>query len=705
MAKRRDSRTSQKSHHEDDIRLEKTLEGKEDSTYLAPEQYNGQPVINVPERRFGPSPVNKQSDEYCIHLKQMDYINKHSELKPRFDAMLTHRLMQTVHGDQRHPQQPYQDIYLLTYDQTFIHAYLLLHENSYEHYTYLICHGIRHQIEDLSSIADRFYRDFGNVLIIDYRGFGNSSGKQSERGAYIDVQTAFDYLLTLDTIDRKRIVIYGVSMGVALVIQLASEVHNSENIHACILENGFTSFKDAASEKSAIAKLLPSKVFSVGMRSIDKVHQLRVPVMYLIGLNDQMIHPKHTKQLFEATTNSKHCQLEIYADAGHTDVKDMPDYIKRSYRPFMKAVWKVYNPDQIVPQPPILVADHGKSRAVICVVLHLVTQQGVLAAAISEATTVDVSSEEDSTTESSSIIENSTSSFNLNGDPMLAGPQPPFDSGVQEYPGLESKMDPKPDYGFTSYKGSGKLEGKIAVITGGDSGIGRAVALAFAREGASIVISYLNETEDAEEIQKVIQDEGHECILISGDISEEDQCQKIINETITKFDRIDILVNNAAYQGKKLNESVEGFSHERVLYTFKTNIVSMFDLTRFAVPHMPKGSSIINVASIQAYNPNAGILDYATSKAAIVAFTKGLAEPMLEKGIRVNCVAPGPVWTPLVITSFDKEKSSQFAADSPMKRPAQPRELAPVFVFLASGTESSYVSGAIFTVSGARITA
>ncbi|CAF1016710.1 unnamed protein product [Adineta ricciae] len=363
MAKRRESRTSQKSH-EDDLRLENALEGKEQPIYNVPQQYNGLPVINVPQRRFGPPPIDKQSEEYRVHLEQMEYINKHSELKPRFDSMLTHRLMQTVHGDQRHPQHPYQDVYLLTYDQAYIHAFLLLHENSHEHYTYLICHGISHQIEDLSSIADRFFRDFGNVLIIDYRGFGNSPGKQSERGAYIDVQTAFDYLLTLDTIDRKRIVVYGVSMGVALVIQLATEPHNSERIHACILENGFTSFQAAASERSIVAKLLPSRVFSVGMRSIDKVHEFHVPVMYLIGLNDRMIHPKNTKQLYEATVNSKHCRLEIYADAGHTNVKDMPDYIKRSYRPFMKAVWKVHHPDDAIPQPPILVIDHGKSRTV-----------------------------------------------------------------------------------------------------------------------------------------------------------------------------------------------------------------------------------------------------------------------------------------------------------------------------------------------------
>jgi len=299
----------------------------------------------------------------------------------------------------------------------------------------------------------------------------------------------------------------------------------------------------------------------------------------------------------------------------------------------------------------------------------------------------------------------SADQYDLNGDPLLAGPRPPFKAQSQDSPGLESQMVPRPDFGYSSYKGSGKLQGKVAVITGGDSGIGRAVALAFAREGASIVISYLNETEDAQEIQRIIKEEGHECILIPGDISEEAQCKKIIDETVSKFNRIDILVNNAAYQGKKVDESIEGMSHDRVLYTFKTNIISMFDLTRYAIPHMPKGSAIINTGSIQAYRPFPGILDYATTKAAIVAFTKGLAQKLLEKGIRVNCVAPGPVWTPLVISSFSAEDNARYATTSPMKRPGQPRELAPAYVFLASNSDSSYVSGEILGVTGGGVTA
>jgi len=320
----------------------------------------------------------------------------------------------------------------------------------------------------------------------------------------------------------------------------------------------------------------------------------------------------------------------------------------------------------------------------LCIVLPLIIEQKVVAAAF-DALPSNI--------------------YDLNGDPMLAGPQPPFKPQSQKSPGLESKMNPKPDYGYTSYVGSGKLRGKVAVITGGDSGIGRAVALAFAREGASIVISYLNETSDAEEIQRIIQKEGRECILIPGDITEETHCKKIIDRTVRRFKRIDILVNNAAYQGRRLSESIEGMSHDRVLYTFQTNIVAMFDLTRYAIPYMPKGSSIINVASMQAYQPSPEALDYAATKAAIVAFTKGLATKMLEKGIRVNCVAPGTVWTPLAVSSYSEEEITQYGANSPMKRPAQPRELAPAFVFLASNKDSSFVTGEILGATGGRIMA
>ncbi|CAF0829794.1 unnamed protein product [Didymodactylos carnosus] len=295
-------------------------------------------------------------------------------------------------------------------------------------------------------------------------------------------------------------------------------------------------------------------------------------------------------------------------------------------------------------------------------------------------------------------------SHSLHGDPKKAGPQPSFPKQDQESPGLESKMDPKPDYGEASYKGSAKLTDKVAVITGGDSGIGRAVALAYAREGAHCVISYLNEDTDAQETQAAVEKEGRKCLLIPGDISQESQCKKIIDTAVKEFGHIDILVNNAAFQGKSVDD-ISKLDRERVEYTFRTNIISMFDLVRLAVPHMKKGSAIINVGSIQAYDPSAEILDYATTKAAIVGFTKGLASQLMEKGIRVNCVAPGPVWTPLVIASFPKTKNAEFGKNYPIKRPAQPRELAPAFVFLASGECSSYISGEVLGVTGGEVLA
>jgi len=285
--------------------------------------------------------------------------------------------------------------------------------------------------------------------------------------------------------------------------------------------------------------------------------------------------------------------------------------------------------------------------------------------------------------------------------PQDANVKPPFPPQSQEFPGLSSKMDPQPDYGETSYKGFGRLKDYVAIVTGGDSGIGRAVCLAFAREGAHITCCYLpEEEEDAQETKRLVEGSGRKILLLSGDIREEATCKKIIDETMAKFGRIDILVNNAAYQGKSV-ESFTDIDHERVVRTFHTNIIPMFSLCRYASTHMKPGSAIINVGSIQAYNPSWSILDYATTKGAIVAFTKGLAEGLMDQGIRVNCVAPGPVWTPLVIQSFDKEKNSKFGEHYPMKRPAQPVELAPSFVFLASN-ESTYVNGEVLGVTGGR---
>jgi NAD(P)-dependent dehydrogenase (short-subunit alcohol dehydrogenase family) len=264
-------------------------------------------------------------------------------------------------------------------------------------------------------------------------------------------------------------------------------------------------------------------------------------------------------------------------------------------------------------------------------------------------------------------------------------------------------MTPEPDYGLTSYKGLGRLKDRVALVTGGDSGIGRAVCLAFAREGADVAFAYLNEDPDAEETCKVVKDSGHQVLSLKGDLTDEAVCRRIIEDTVKRFGRIDVLVNNAAWQGKKV-EKFEELTAERLERTFRTNILAMFHLVRYALPHMKAGASIINVASIQAYQPSPGILDYATTKGAIVTFTKGLAQELIERGIRVNAVAPGPVWTPLIPQSFDAEKVKKFGQQSPMGRPAQPVELAPSFVFLASN-ESTYVNGEILGVTGGQVLA
>jgi len=288
--------------------------------------------------------------------------------------------------------------------------------------------------------------------------------------------------------------------------------------------------------------------------------------------------------------------------------------------------------------------------------------------------------------------------------PKDAHPKPPFPGQTQDPPGIEGKMNPRPDYGENTYEGNGKLKDQIAIVTGGDSGIGRAVCVAFAREGADIAVSYLPEEQsDAEETKKVVEAAGKKCLLLPGDITSEAQCKKIVDETVAKFGRVDILVNNAAFQGKSV-KSFDDFTAERVAKTFHTNIISMFSLTRHCIPHMKPGGCIINTGSIQAYSPSYHILDYATTKGAIVAFTKGLAPELVSKGIRVNCVAPGPVWTPLIVQSFDAEKVSNFGKEnSPMNRPAQPGELAPAYVFLAC-KESQYVSGEVLGVTGGKPT-
>ena len=278
-------------------------------------------------------------------------------------------------------------------------------------------------------------------------------------------------------------------------------------------------------------------------------------------------------------------------------------------------------------------------------------------------------------------------------------PKPPFPHQPQSLPGSSEAMDPKPDYGEDTYEGSNRLQGKKTIITGGDSGIGRAVALAFAREGADVAVSYLDEHEDAQETKRLVEEAGRQCIVLPGDISKAAHCREIVKKTVEAFGRIDVLVNNAAHQ--MTFESIDEISDEEWDKTFATNISSMFYITKAAVPHMPSGSSIINTASINADTPSPQLLAYATTKGAIQNFTAGLAQLLAEKGIRANTVAPGPVWTPLIPATMPTEKVQHFGEQVPMKRPAQPCELAPVYVMLAS-TESSYVSGATVAVTGGK---
>lgn len=278
-------------------------------------------------------------------------------------------------------------------------------------------------------------------------------------------------------------------------------------------------------------------------------------------------------------------------------------------------------------------------------------------------------------------------------------PKPPFPPQQQSLPGSSSAMDPEPDYGEKSYRGSNRLKDKKALITGADSGIGRAVALAFAREGADVVVSYLNEHEDARETQRLVEDSGRRCVLVDGDISDPKHCRALVQKTVEAFGRIDVLVNNAAHQ--QTFESIEDISDAEWNKTLATNLSAMFYIAKAAVPHMKPGASIVNTASINADVPNPTLLAYATTKGAIQNFTAGLAQLLAEKGIRANTVAPGPVWTPLIPASMPAEKVQHFGEQVPMKRPAQPCEVAPSYVMLAS-EESSYVSGATIAVTGGK---
>lgn len=277
--------------------------------------------------------------------------------------------------------------------------------------------------------------------------------------------------------------------------------------------------------------------------------------------------------------------------------------------------------------------------------------------------------------------------------------EPPLPAQQQTVPGSFRDMDPVPDHGEESYQGAGRLKGKRAIITGGDSGIGRAVAIAFAREGADLLISYLCEEKDAQDTAALVEKEGRTAILVAGDISDASHCRHIIQSAMAEWDCIDILVNNAAYQATF--EELEDIADDEWEKTFATNIHSMFYLTKAALPHMVEGSSIINTASINSDQPNPMLLPYATTKGAIQNFTAGLAQLLADRKIRVNCVAPGPVWTPLIPATMPEEAVTTFGEDYPMKRPAQPAELAPPYVMLASG-EASYISGATIAVTGGK---
>jgi NAD(P)-dependent dehydrogenase (short-subunit alcohol dehydrogenase family) len=281
--------------------------------------------------------------------------------------------------------------------------------------------------------------------------------------------------------------------------------------------------------------------------------------------------------------------------------------------------------------------------------------------------------------------------------PQQAGAQPPFDTKMQQPPGLESAMDPQPDYGEASYVGSGRLKDKVAVITGGDSGIGRAVALAYAREGADIVIAYLNEDSDAQETVRVVEAAGRTCVAIAGDICEEAHCQRIVQQAVERFGRIDILVNNAAFQMS--HDDIADISAEEFDRTFRTNIYANFFLCKAAVPHMRPGAAIISTTSVNADKPNASLIAYAATKGAIQNLSGGMAQLLADKGIRVNCVAPGPIWTPLIPSTMPAESVAEFGKQTPMKRPGQPRELQAAYVMLASD-EASYISGATIAVTG-----
>ncbi len=274
-----------------------------------------------------------------------------------------------------------------------------------------------------------------------------------------------------------------------------------------------------------------------------------------------------------------------------------------------------------------------------------------------------------------------------------------FPDQHQPVPGVQARMDPVPDCGESSYRGSGKLDDKRAIITGGDSGIGRAVAIAFAREGADVAIAYLNEDEDAESVAKLVQEAGRRCVLIPGDLADPDHCRSVIDRTVAELGGIDILVSNAAYQ--MTHETLDEIDDDEWDYTFKLNVGAYFHLVKAAAPYMAPGSSIIGSSSVNSDMPSPTLAPYAATKAAIANFSASLAQLLGDKGIRVNSVAPGPIWTPLIPSTMPSEKVTSFGDDTPLGRAGQPAELAPAYVLLASD-DGSYISGARVAVTGGR---
>jgi NAD(P)-dependent dehydrogenase (short-subunit alcohol dehydrogenase family) len=284
-------------------------------------------------------------------------------------------------------------------------------------------------------------------------------------------------------------------------------------------------------------------------------------------------------------------------------------------------------------------------------------------------------------------------------DPKEAGAKPPFKPQQQEPPGQTREMDPRPDHGEHSYRGNGKLEGRAALITGADSGIGRAVAIAFAREGADVLISYLEEHDDAKETARWVEQAGRKAVVMAGDVADPAHCRALVARAVKEFGRLDVLVNNAAYQ--MTFQSLDEISDQEWDKTFRTNIYSMFYLAKAAAPHLKPGSAIVNTSSINAKSPNPHLLPYATTKGAIANFTAGLAQLLAKQGIRVNCVAPGPIWTPLIPSTMASESVENFGKNTPLGRPGQPAELAPAYVLLASN-DGSYITGAMIPVTGGR---